>query len=174
MSPTGELGPVDPQVPYWRDGAEEDEEPEWISAEEYIRSYDKLIESASNGKAKRLEAFIQQLTRFDARHIERLRSIQKLSAEISVRLLRSLMMKGKSERVIRKSIDVFLSQTRMSAHGRMINHAEARKCGLNVKLIDLQSDFWRMVWELYVRSDWAVSHGSEKILETSKSAVQGA
>jgi hypothetical protein len=61
MSPTAELGPVDPQVPYWMDGSDpRNDPPMWISAEEYIRSYDALIDRASNGKVKRLEPFIQQ------------------------------------------------------------------------------------------------------------------
>jgi hypothetical protein len=173
MSPTAELGPVDPQVTYWLDGADpESDPPRWISAEEYIRSYDKLMDRASNGRAKRLEPFIQQLSRFDARYIEQLRSAQKLSEDISVRLLGSLMMRGKSKPVIRKAIDVFLSQTQTSSHGRMINPVESRKCGLKIKSVDLHSEIWRTVWELYVRSDWAVDVAHyNKLIETSLSAV---
>jgi hypothetical protein len=176
MSPTAELGPVDPQVPYWLDGQDpEGDPPRWISAEEYIRSYDTLVTQASNGKVKRLEPFIQQLTRYDARFIEQLRSVQRLSEEISVRLLHSLMMKGKSEKAIKKSIDVFLSQKRTSSHGRMITGAEALTCGLKVKPVDLHSELWRVVWELYVRSEWAVeSTRSSKIIETSLSALSAA
>jgi hypothetical protein len=173
MSPTAELGPVDPQVPFWTDGSDPDEDPPlWISAEEYIRSYDCLTDRASNGKAKRLEPFIQQLSRYDARYIERLRSVQKLSEDISLRLLGSQMMKGKSPQTIQKSIEVFLSQTRTSSHGRMINYDEARKCGLNIQLVDLQSELWHTAWELFIRSDWAVEHSSRsKLLETSSSAL---
>ena len=169
MSSTAELGPVDPQVPYWTTGDEE--EPDWISAEEYVRSYDRLIAAASNGKAKRLEPFVQQLERYDARFIEKLRSAQKLSEDISIRLLKSSMMKAKTPDRIRKCIDVFLTQTRTSAHGRMINHAEASQCGLAIKLIDLHSPLWHMMWELYVRSDWCVNHRCGKLLETSKTSV---
>lgn len=173
MSPTAELGPVDPQVPFWMDGTDPDSDPPmWISAEEYIRSYDALIDRASSGKAKRLEPFIQQLSRYDARYIEHLRSVQKLSEDISVRLLGSLMMQGKEEKAIRKAIDVFLSQTRTSSHGRMINHAEGARCGLKIQPVDLHSDLWRTVWELYVRSEWAVEHSRRnKLIETSLSAV---
>jgi hypothetical protein len=173
MSPTAELGPVDPQVPFWTDGSDPDaDEPMWISAEEYVRSYDNLVDRASNGKAKRLEPFIQQLSRYDARYIERLRSIQKLSEDISIRLLGSQMMKGKSARTIRKSIEVFLSQTRTSSHGRMINYKEAMQCGLKIRRLDLQSELWHAAWELFISSDWAVEHaGRSKLLETSNSAL---
>ncbi|MBI5685682.1 MAG: hypothetical protein HZC54_11430 [Verrucomicrobia bacterium] len=170
MSKTAELGPVDPQVPYWAEGDKEDD-PSWISAEEYIRSYDKLMNFASSGKAKRLEPYIQQLGRYDARYIERLRSVQKLSEDISVRLLKSLMMKGKSSDKIRNNIDVFLTQKRTSSHGRMINYEDAGSCGLKIGLIDLGSDVWHSLWELYVRSNWSTRHNCGKVIETSTSAV---
>jgi hypothetical protein len=173
MSPTAELGPVDPQVPFWTDGSDPDaDEPMWISAEEYVRSYDNLVDRASNGKAKRLEPFIQQLSRFDARYIEHLKSVQQLCEDISVRLLKSQMMKGKSVQTIRKSIEVFLSQARTRSHGRMINHKEAKQCGLNIQVVDLPTELWHTAWELFIRSDWAVEHaGRSKLLETSSSAL---
>lgn len=170
MSKTAELGPVDPQVPYWSGPRVKGERPQWISAEEYVRSYDKLIASATSGKAKRIEPFLQQLSLYDARYIERLRSLQKLSEDISVRLLQSSMMKGKSEAAIRKLIDRFLTQAKSSSHGRMIDYAEARKSGLNITLIDLASDAWKAVWELYVRSDSALRYCG-KMIETSCSAL---
>ncbi len=175
MSDTAELGPVDPQVPYWFDKSDENEEPDWISAEEYIRSYDTLIDKASSGKVGRLEPFLQQLTKYDARYIEQLRSIQRLSQEISVRLLKAAMMTGKTDQQIVKAIDVFLSQVRTSSHGRMINRAESERCGLKTQCISLHSPLWKALWELYVRSDWVVSRSNRfrKIIETSRSSVHG-
>lgn len=172
MSKTAELGPVDPQVPYWLGEHDPEVPPQWISAEEYIRSYDRLVNSASGGKAKRIEPFLQQLARYDARYVERLRSIQRLSADISVRLLRSLMMKGDTEKRITKAIEPFLSQTRTSSHGRMINLTEAKKCGLIIRTIELNSPTWKRVWELYARTDWAVTRSCNKVIETTETGVQ--
>lgn len=171
MSKTAELGPVDPQVPYWEDGQDRQAPPKWISAEEYVRSYDDLMSRASSGKAKRLEPFIQQLSRYDARFIEQLRSIQHLSEDISVRLLQSSMMRGVSKSDIKRRLEVFLSQKKTSSHGRMINSEEAGACGLEIKLIDLHSPVWHTMWELYVRADWTVSNRCAKIIETSKTSV---
>jgi len=176
MSKTAELGPVDPQVKFsgMEDKDDKDSDAEiWVSAEEYIRSYDLLMKAASSGKAKRLEPYIQQLERYDARYVEHLRSIQMLSEDISVRLLRSGMMKGKSTKTIRDNIDVFLSQARTRSHGRMINSTEAKECGLDIQLLDLGSTIWHQVWELYVRGNWVVSSPwCGKIIETSKTAVR--
>lgn len=167
MSSTSELGPVDPQVPYLDDNKFR----RWISAEEYVRSYSTLMTQASDGKAKRIEPFIQQLGRFDARFIEGLLSAQSLSRDISVRLLKSSMMQKEAVARIEKKIGVFLSQRKTSSHGRMISCEESRACGLKVTPIDLHSPSWNVLWELYVRSDWAVSHRATKLIESSTSAV---
>lgn len=164
MSRTAELGPVDPQVEY--------EEGKWISTQEYVRSYDTLMEAASSGKHKRIEPFLQQLNRFDARYIEQLKSHQNLSEDISVQLLQSGMLQGESEQEISKKIDVFLSQSRTRSHGRMINHTGVAACGLNVAPIGARSALWDDLWELYVRSDWAVSNTCRKLIESTSSSVR--
>src|SRR5208283_690917 len=97
--------------------------------QEYIRSYDNLMKEARGGKHPRIEPYIQQLNRYDSRFVEGLISAQKLSENISIRLLKTGMMRGKSEQNIRKAIDVFLTQSVTSSHGRMINIREAQQCG---------------------------------------------
>lgn len=167
MSRTAELGPVDPQVPYLDDQNRQ----RWISADEYVRSYESLMEAASGGKFKRIEPFLQQLNRYDARFVESVKSARKLSEDISIRLLQSGMMKGKTSAAIKRQIDVFLTQERTASHGRMIHCDVARECGLNINVIDLRSKLWDDIWELYVRSDWVVSHGNRKLIESNQSAV---
>jgi len=168
MSPTAELGPVDPQVKYISDAGTD----EWISAEEYVSSYQSLIDHATSGKAKRIEALVQQLVRYDARYIEKLQSAQALSEMISVKLLRSGMMAGASEATVKKKIMDFLIHKKTAAHGRMITLNEARACGLKIEEIELQSDLWNWVWEIFVRGDWAVSTGAKKILESATTALR--
>lgn len=167
MSRTAELGPVDPQVTYKDDFGIE----RWISAEEYVRAYDDLMDKGTKSGAKNIEPFLQQLNRFDARYIEALKSAQKLSEDISVSLLRSGMMKGKTEAAVKKAIAVFLKQQATQSHGRMISHDGAKACGLNVDLIDLYSPLWNTIWELYVRADWAVTRVHRKLIESSTSSV---
>lgn len=167
MSKTAELGPVDPQVSYKDDAGNE----KWISAQEYVRSYKKLVVQASGGEFPRIEPFLQQLNRMDAREIEAMESAQALSADISVQLLKSGMMSALPEADIRTKIERFLSQTETRSHGRMINHTGAVASGLNVNILDLHSDIWNTLWELFVRSDWSVSNVCNKIIETPTSSV---
>ena len=167
MSRTAELGPVDPQFHYKDDKGNEMP----ISAEEYVRSYEALLRDASDGKHVRIEPYLQQMQRNDSRLVEQLKSAQKLASDISVRLLLSGMMKGKTDAQIKTDIQVFLSQEKTSSHGRMISLDEARTCGLNIKEVDLQCDIWHIIWELYTRSNWMVSKKAAKLIESSESSV---
>jgi ClpP class serine protease len=167
MSRTAELGPVDPQIPY----ADDKGKFRTISAEEYVRSYEENRDVAASGKYPRLEPFLQQLQRYDARLVEQLKSARNLSQNISIRLLQASMMAGRTESEIKKAIDVFLSQEKKSSHGRMISYSEAEECGLKLKLIDLGSELWNTLWELYVRSNWVVSNQRSKLMESRDSSV---
>jgi len=168
MSRTAELGPVDPQLTFKDDTGRVVP----ISAQEYVRSYQKLIDDAVSDKPKRIEPYIQQLNRYDSRYIEKLISAQSLSKDISIRLLKTLMLAKFSEKEIEEKIQVFLSQVKTSSHGRMINYAGVKECGLVVELIDLRSGLWNAIWELYVRCDYAVSNICKKVIESSVSALQ--
>jgi len=168
MSPTAELGPVDPQIQYIDDAGEK----QWISAEEYIKSYKQLMSKAVSSKTGRIEALVQQLMRYDARYIERLKSAQALSEKISIRLLKTGMMPKFTEATIKKKITDFLIHRRTAAHGRMITMEEAEKCGLNIKRIKLRSELWNLLWELFIRADWSVSIPKpRKIIESANSAL---
>lgn len=168
MGATAELGPVDPQLKYIDDKGLE----VWISAEEYVRSYDRLMELAISGEAKRLETLLQQLSRYDSRHIEQLKSSQELSKKIAIKLLKAGMMSKRKEEEIEKAIAVFLVQKEAMAHGRMISMKEAQNCGLAVKEIRLQSDLWNWLWEIFIRGNWVVSNRqTRKILESANSSV---
>jgi len=168
MSRTAELGPVDPQMTYTNS---EFGRRVPISAEEYVRSYQQLMDRGTSGQAKRLEPIMLQLQRYDARFIEQLRSWQALSESISIRLLKSGMMAKYSEKEIKRRISAFLVQKKTRSHGRMITMGEAAKYGLAVDEIELQSELWSWIWELYIRADCAVSTRCSKILESATTGL---
>ena len=165
MSNTAELGPVDPQVAYWPEGI--DQKPEnqiWTSAEEYVRSYDNLMKAAAAAVHQRIEPFVQQLSRYDSRFIEQLKSAQQLAKDITVRMLcvwndAGHIPGGYCNRKSRCSC----LKKRQAHTGRMINAKEAADCGLKIKPIDLQCPVWHILWELYVRSDWSVTNRCGKL-----------
>lgn len=163
MSPTSELGPIDPQVVY-----DLGQGPVWVAAHHITRTYEDLLASASQPNAN-IAPYLQQLDRFNAVNISWLREAAELSEEIAVRSLANGMLKGEDEETIRERIKPFTDPTIMKSHGRGITADTARECGLEVEMIDLSSDLWKTVRSLYLRSNHVVDNPAttvRKLLET--------
>lgn len=156
MSKTSELGPVDPQV--FREG-------QFVSAHSIVSAYQELLRQAvkTNGN---IQPYLQQLQRFDASEVKRLKASQKLSESIAITALQTGMMKSKTDSQIRMKIKPFLDPEVTSSHGRRIGMEVAEQCGLQVGNINLGSSLWRTLWELYVRLDFFVSTKASKCVES--------
>lgn len=161
MSPTSELGPIDPQVPVKLD----DDGPKWMAAHYVTKVYDDLFQGASSTQG-RIEPYLQQLNKFNAVFIAHLRAATKLAEDIAVNSLQKGMLAGKSEAEIKTAIKPFTDPELTMSHGRGINYDKARDCGLNVELIDLDSELWHVIWGLYERSKYVVSTGASRMIET--------
>jgi hypothetical protein len=160
MSKTSELGPVDPQIVVSNDQGQ----PVSVhAAHEIIESYEDLIKQANKTKG-RVEPYLQQLARFDAKDIRRIRSAQELSKSISIKCLKTGAMAKRSEAFIEKQIKPFLDPKYTKMHSRPIYHDVAAQCGLPVKLYDLKSQTWGLVSELYMRlSNFCGNHASKAV-----------
>jgi hypothetical protein len=153
MSLTSELGPVDPQVPIQDDAGRVTH---YQAAHEVIEAYDGLMRKANTTRG-RVEPYLQQLQRIDARDIRRIISAQKLAENITVKSLKSGYLSNLSEKEIRSKVKPFLDPQHTVSHGRPIYPELAKRCGLNVNVIDKDSDLWRSVWSLYIRLNHLVS-----------------
>ena len=162
MSKTSELGPIDPQVPVMLEG---ETRRQFLAAHEVIESFDGLMRRASRTKGQ-LAPYLQQLQRYDARAIQRIKSAQGLSDSIAVRTLRSGMMEGSTEADIRGRIKPLLDPAHSKSHGRPIYSEVATQCGLRVEVQDLRGNAWSAIWELYVRLDYLVSSIACKVVES--------
>jgi ATP-dependent protease ClpP protease subunit len=159
MSATSELGPIDPQI---------SDESSQYAAHEIIESYEDLLKKANKTKG-RIEPYLQQLNRFDARNIRWIKSAQQLSESIAVKALQTGVMQGKTPTQVRKMIKPFLNPQYTKVHGRPIYHDVAKQCGLDVSVHDLKSPIWRKVWDIYVRLNHVVSNpsnGASKVIES--------
>lgn len=166
MCKTSELGPIDPQIPI------EDERgrvTKYLAAHEIIESYKELMTKANKTRG-RLEPFLQQLARFDARDIRRIVSAQQLSESIAVTCLHSGVLSGSTPREIKSKIKPFLDPKYTKVHGRPIYHDLAKKCGLTIDLYELGSPVWQVVWQLYVRLNHVVSSHDFHIAKVVESA----
>jgi len=163
MGPASELGPVDPQII-----REEDGNRKRFSVYNYLRSYKELFEKAVKSKGN-IHPFLQQLARYDEREIAELRTAVILSEDITVRALSSGMMKGMNSTKIKKKIEVFLNPSAgTQSHGRPIYLDEANKCGLAIEKMDVKTDLWKHIYELYVRTDTYVSNRAAKCIESKE------
>lgn len=167
MSPTSELGPVDPQ----KVEKEEEKPPKWFSVYNLIESYKNLLLQAINLREdQKVEPFLQQLSFYDPREIEELQSILNVTDDIVIKALKTGMMKNLSENEIKEKIKKFLvPQREVKTHGRPIFAKEAKECGLNIEIINPNEELWKNVRELYVRLNHFVSSQNiAKCIETAE------
>lgn len=161
MAASSELGPIDPQIirregNTWRQ----------FSAYGLVSGYDKLFTSAVRSKGN-LEPFIQQLQKFDVRDINQFRDLIRLSEDIAIKILKSGIMFGQSTNTIKRKIGVFLDPKQGTInHSRSINHLDAKACGLSVEELDVHSEMWIAMYELYARTRHFVMSTAAKCVES--------
>lgn len=162
MGETSEMGPIDPQIAIYD---ERGNLKDFKAAHEVIESYNDLMKQANKSKG-RLEPFLQQLARFDARDIRSIRSAQQLSESIAIRCLKNGMLQGSTDRQIKVKIKPFLDPRYTKVHGRPIYHDIAKACGLNVQLYGNYDASWQTVSQLYVKLNYFVSNNASKTIES--------
>ena len=162
MSATSELGPIDPQT-FIKSGGD------WtrVGMAFVIKNYDDLFKKAVKCK-ERIEPFLQQLERLDSRVIEEYRSILSLSPDIAVKSLKTGMMSKLNQAQIKKNIMPFLLPQETKVHGRPIFIKQAKECKLKIGELDLRSEIWDDIWDLYLRTDYVVNHQYAKIVESDE------
>ena len=70
-----------------------------------------------------------------------------------------------------KNIKVFLNPAAgTKSHSRPIYREQARTAGLQIEDLDVQSDEWKTMTELYTRLESFVSHQSSKLIESKDEA----
>jgi len=163
MGATSELGPIDPQIPM-----KIGEAWQWVAAHHVIRTYDTLMSSAVSLTHGHIDPYLQQLAQFNATQIQILRSSTKLAESMAISSLKRGMLKGLSEKEIKKRIKCFTDPDITLAHGRALSIEHLASCGLKIEEIDLGSELWKNVRDLHTRSLYVVDRGEtgHKLLET--------
>ncbi len=147
MSKTSELGPIDPQFQIQKDNKRVN-----IALCNLVQSYRDLFDQAVQSTGN-IQPYLQQLSNYDAREIKEFEAAIELSEDVAIRALHSGMLKGVKKSEIKEKIKVFLTPEETKSHGRSIFYEEARKCGLNIELMDLKSTVWKLCYELFVRTE---------------------
>ncbi len=161
MSRTSELGPVDPQIIVSNENGQQSVH----AAHEIIESYEDLMNKANKTRG-RVEPYLQQLARFDAKDVRRVRSAQALSASITIKCLKTGAMANRSQAYIEKKIKPFLDPTYTKMHSRPIHYDVAQACGLPVELYDQKIPIWSLVSVIYTRLNHFCNNQASKAVET--------
>lgn len=163
MSPTSELGPIDPQFfQVLADGSRG-----LLPADIIVQTYKSLLSDAVNTPG-RVEPYLQQLDRYDARFVGIMERETQLGEEMAVTLLKTGMMSSTSKSKIKAKIKLFTDPTMAGSHGRPIFREQAANCGLVIQNIDHTADPWKWIMELHVRSDLMVTGQNAKLIESKK------
>jgi hypothetical protein len=137
----------------------------FISTWSIIESYRELLEQAAACQG-RIEPFLQQLERYDARLIKEWERGQALTNDITVQILQTGMMPKLPPEEIVQRIDLLLNPNMTKSHGRPIYWQQLQQMGLNVECVDGRSAIWQTALELHMRSDWYASNYASKLIET--------
>jgi len=165
MSTSSELGPVDPQI--FRN---ENGRTKVFSAHSLVSGYDKLFAEATSATGP-MEPYLLQLSNYDVREINSYRSLINLAEDIAVKMLAAGAMNGVDTAEIQKRVKIFLDPDAGTlSHGRPIFAAEASGTGLPIEVLDVKSELWENIYELYARSERFVSGRAAKSVESKEDA----
>lgn len=150
MSDTSKLGPIDPQMVY-----STKEGPSLRAAKSFIDAFGSLVNQANKlaGANQPIAAHLHLLTKQDPSWIVECLSARKATVDLGFRVLKSGMLKGKADDEIHAVVDRFLKIGDDTSHGRTIDSEEAKQMGLEIEQVKRDSDYWKLVWELYVRTE---------------------
>ncbi len=166
MGVSSELGPVDPQ---WF-VTDEKGDGKSYSVYDIVESYDKLFSASVNEEKGNLEPYLQQLKEYHPWDMQKFRKLCALSKDIAVEALETGMMKDQGTDEITKKIGIFLTTQETKVHERPIFIKEAKSCNLNIEEVGVKDDLWKLIYELYIRTNNYVSTRAVKTIESKEQA----
>ena len=159
MGYLSELGPIDPQLP--RIG--EDGDVEYVPAQSFKDGLN-YIEKQITVEGKPLELFIPILSKIHPSELDICDKAMAHSEKLAKKLLRE--HRGFSPKKALKIARHLTDTNKYYSHGQVIDAKEANNLGLDVSLLGKKDDLWRLIWELYLRSDTHLTEGIVKLFET--------
>lgn len=157
MGYCSELGPIDPQVQIVVSGMIQ-----WVSALAYVESRDLLVAQINDAIKKKLPttALLQQLASLNIPFTLEMEDQIDFAEKTATRMLEKYMLSGQipnqqsRHRKARQIAAKLLSKALFPVHGHVINATTARdQLGLNVDILDMQDELWRLIWGYYIRAE---------------------
>lgn len=156
MGYCSELGPIDPQVHTVVSGSNQ-----WVSAFAFVEARDKLM-AQINEAVKKNEptvGLLQQLAGLNIPFTDEMENQIGFAKKTAITLLNKYMLKpsiadpteraSKADEIASK----LLSKDLFPSHGHYIDGNTAKTLGLEVELLDKESDLWKLIWDYYIRCE---------------------
>lgn len=166
MGHLSEIGPIDPQIlksmPNGRFM--------YISAYALTNSMDIIKRKIK--KKEPYELFMPILSNIEPEMLDYCEKIISESKDIVKKWLTSYMLKG-SQKKAEKIVEALSSTKIFKTHGKLISAEDAKKLGLKIRILSDDEILWKLIWELYYRSEIFLKESPNlaKLFETSESSI---
>lgn len=150
LTPTSEIGPIDPQmVQRLPNGAVV-----LRSAKAHIDAYLELVgkTQAAIKSNEPPHPFLELLRRIDPPWIQECIKARQLAEKIAVEFLSRWMLSGKTDKEVQATVQRFVAEGDQGSHGRAIRAEKARDFGLlGLEVVQADDALWMPIWELHER-----------------------
>lgn len=168
MSDTSELGPIDPQM-VRQDVATG--RIQVLPAHAYIDSYEEIVRKI-NTRGKLLPADIPILNNIDIAFINRCKKAVEHSRTLAEKWLAKYMFKGGNNKKAKGIAKYFARDKGLLSHAKVITWKEAKEKGLNIDYLPREDNLWKLIWELYIRSELFLRETKQvKLFECNKCSL---
>jgi len=166
MGYTSEIGPIDPQIVVGVDPTIR--QPVFRPAWSYINSLRRLEEELRE-RVSDPNILIPLIHRIDPTLLDVAHNAISYAKTLAAQwLVRYMKLKPEdAERIANDLSDV----SRNLSHSRPIRAQEAKRMGLNVNVLKGDSDLWKLLYELYLRSREALQGNRVKVIENEKTSI---
>jgi ClpP class serine protease len=170
MGDTSKLGPIDPQMVYQtKEGAF------MRAAQSFIQAFGSLVQEANqlSSANQPVTAHLHLLTKQDPSWIVECVRARNATEKLAARVLKNGMLSAKTDEEVAEVASKFLKKGDLESHATRISPEEASVMGLNIERVPRDSNYWNLLWQLYVRLDhYTRSKGLAKYICSESGALE--
>jgi hypothetical protein len=150
MTPTAEIGPIDPQM-----RMQTPQGPISRSAAAWVDAYRDLVNKMQQAIVGNQppHPYAEMLRKLDPSWIQVCLKARQLAEKIAADYLRKHMLNGRTPDEVQAVVKHFLTEGEEFAHGRAIRSEKAREYGLAVETIEQGAPLWAAVVTLHARCE---------------------
>jgi len=148
---TSELGPIDPQMLINAPGGQQLMRPAIAFIDAYLDLIKKTQDAIKTNNPP--HPFLELLRKLDPTWINICLKARDLSKKIATEYLTKYMLQAKTDEEIELTVRNFMKVGEEASHGRVIRAEKAKDYGLDIEIIEKNSNLNKVIWELYLRCE---------------------